>query len=165
MEVKLFFPNMPSEVFEQFIQPQLQFDIESLTVLETFVTAPGWAKYFRNKPLKFWASLTWTKLSIPYRDVHINPETINLACQLAKEFRESCPSQTAERANIQDSKARFDACASFIKSMGKFPKPLVCLDVGSHFDLLDGYHRLAALFSTNDYENFPVDVWVGKAIP
>lgn len=165
MEVELFFPNMPREVFEQFIQPQLKFDIESLTVLEAFITAPGWAKYFRNKPFHFWKNVTWRKLSLPYKDVHLDPVVVNLACQLVNDFRKSGSSQAAERANVENSKARFDTSASFMESFGEFPKPIVCLDVQTHWDILDGYHRLAALLSREEHDEFPFEVWLGTSIP
>jgi hypothetical protein len=165
LEIKLIFTKMPSEVFEQFIQPQLKFDIDSLSVLETFITAPNWAKYFRHKSLSFWVNVEWVKLSVRYKESLIDPKAVALARQLMNDFGESSIGETAIRANVQDSKARFEACASFMQSMRKFPKPLICLDTGDFWDLLDGYHRLAALQSIEEHDDFIFDVYLGKHHP
>jgi hypothetical protein len=52
-----------------------------------------------------------------------------------------------------------------MERMRKFPKPVICLSIGELWDLLDGYHRLAALLSLKDHENFPFEVWLGTSRP
>lgn len=161
MEIKPVFTKMPSEVFEQFIQPKLEFDIESLPILEAFITAPNWAEYFRHKSLNYWVNVEWAKICVPFKDALVNDEAKVLACELVNAFGESGTGKPAVRANVQDSKARFESCATFAKSYGKFPKPVVCLDTGGSWVLLDGFHRLAAILSMEEHENFPFDCWLG----
>jgi|JI10StandDraft_1071094.scaffolds.fasta_scaffold181682_3 hypothetical protein len=138
---------MPSEVFEQFIKPQLEFEIESFPVLETLVTAPNWAEYFRNKPLRFWIDVEWTKISLPYKEALIDMKAKALARELVNAFGESGTGKPTVGASVKNSKVRFEKCAAFTKEFWKFPMPLVCLDCDGSWDLLDGHHRLAALLS------------------
>lgn len=149
----------------QFIEPKLEFDIVSLPVLEALITAPNWAAYFRNKPLNFWVSVEWVKHSVPFKAALINEKTKALARELVNAFGKSGTGTPAVAVNVKNSKARFDACEAFTRNFGKFPKPVVCLDTGKNWELLDGYHRLAALLSIEENEDFPFEVWLGTYSP
>lgn len=88
-----------------------------------------------------------------------------MARQIVDVFGKADPTQPAIRTQVPNSHERFNAATSFAESFGKFPKPLVCLVEGDRWLVLDGHHRLAAMFMLKEHENFPFDAWVGTHAP
>ncbi len=66
-------------------------------------------------------------------------------------------------ANLKRTNERFRAGAAFIRSSGKLPAPVVGVLSNRGLLILDGYHRLAALFYLDKAEGFDLPIWL--AIP
>lgn len=158
-----FFPRMPDEVFELFVAQQLEPHDWSLSELEAFLAGASGsiAKHFRNKTLSYWSNINWQLTSPPFSEVNLEGSSMDKARKIMDLFGEPGPFQKTIRTQVPNSQERFNTAALFAKSMGKFPRPLVCLAHEKEWVLLDGYHRLAGMLLQGDVSDFPFDTWVG----
>lgn len=155
------FPHMPDELFNMWIRPHIEFSGWPFRGDETVVSDPAWAKYLRNHPPSFWRGVQWRFTSQAFIGVVIEQRAINVAYQLSEFGRQFIETGTAVRTPVKDSPKKVAAIATVLEKEMKFPKPLVCLVQGNEWWLMDGHHRLAAMFMQKEIEHFPFDAWIG----
>lgn len=157
------FPNMPDDVFEQWITPQILCNGWPFSHIHEPMPCSGWAKYFRNQPISFWANVNWKFSSIHRFELQLEQSAIDNASKVVENGKIFINTKVMPKTLIPDSVERFLTCAKFIGGNGKLPKPLVCfLNADKSLLLLDGHHRFAAMEALNVQSDFPVDMWVGS---
>jgi Uri superfamily endonuclease len=71
--------------------------------------------------------------------------------------------ETPIRRKVTDSKKRFLWHMDYIKRTGKFCAPIVIVRTESnHFIILDGSHRMSALYALRLHQTLAVDAWIGS---
>lgn len=152
---------MPQEVFDLWIAPHITDYGWPFTSADMPVTGTKWRDFFAHRPLRQWAQFAWHHIHIPARLDIFHPDTVWRVHGIIGHCRDSL--QTA-MANIEGTRDRYRACASFIVSTGRFPAPLVGVydEHSFGFELVDGHHRLAALFGGGVPTGFQMPIWLGR---
>ena len=154
---------MPDEVFDQWITPQILANGWPFVGLDEPMTRPGWAEYFRNQKLEFWANVNWKLTSSKRIDLKFPPTTNNNTSEIIEYCRVFFKTKVMPKTRVPYSIERSSACANFIRAHGKLPKPLVCFVQSDKLILLDGQHRIAAMDAFNVHDEFSVDIWIGES--
>jgi ParB-like nuclease domain len=151
-----FFKTMPSEVFDHWVLPGVEFHGWPFTSTSQSVEETRWNGFFGPKPLDFWVNARWEHVSIPVSTQTFHPETqarIIAIIGTAHGFQ-------TPMANLRDSKERFWACASLIREHGAIQSPLVVIRTQYGLYLLDGHHRLAAFVYLEFIGTAPIPAWL-----
>ena len=156
------FPNMPQEVFDLWIAPYIP------SKGWPFVTGAEeipsiWKAFFRFKPLIYWRSLHWKLEVAEFSVVRIDHQSQLLARRVldsAVSIANGTPTKSTEFNASYD---RFNTHAMICIQKRRFQLPVICHVVGNCWDMVDGHHRLAALYYTIKVKpgNFIFDAWVG----
>lgn len=67
---------------------------------------------------------------------------------------------TVFSGHITNSRTRFDRAMEHIKGTGRLPARIVLVRTNGLFVILDGHHRVSALFSLNIQDKTPIDSWI-----
>jgi hypothetical protein len=161
MEPRALFPQMPDEVFDLWLRPEIERNGWPFSGEETVVADPAWAKYLRNHSPAFWRGVVWNRVLQNIEWIPIEQRAKNVANQLAGFTRQFSETGFAPPTLVPNSVEKVIALAAVTNTSGKIPKPLIFLIQGGEWWLMDGHHRLAALFTLENYENFQIDAWVG----
>lgn len=162
LEARKCFPIMPDEVFDIWISQHIRFSGWPFTGQETSISDPTWAKYFRDRPIPFWARVNWVRISPPFNKVKIERRAIDVCKRLAEIGKKYITTGIAEQTLVKDTPQKVSALAAEIRRTGKFPVPIVSLAFNDELLLLDGHHRLAAMFLHDESGIFQFDSWVGE---
>lgn len=103
-----------------------------------------------KKPLSYWSAVVWSLECL-------NPNQLTFAEKELRGFQDMILGHAYGRQTLltiflgESSKRRFFRQVSDLLTMGVFTEPPVIIDNGTHIDLVDGSHRMAALvFVMND---------------
>lgn len=154
-----FFPNMPNEVREMWLDSIAEghgWDFESI---EDSTDNTSWRYALNFRTLKEINSYTWTLSEIDLASASLSESSIQCVEGLIIQHVRGIPTSYA---NLFNSKERFNACADYIKDTGTIPRPIVSLDLGKGYEVLDGSHRLAALFSVNPPNGYVIPSWIAN---
>jgi hypothetical protein len=154
-----FFPNMPDEVFEMWLDPIAEeygwpFKSPSDSTKET-----KWGGVFRGAPLSFWADTTWCRKQINLTTDPINRHSEYLIRTLLHGYTNGVPTLIAD---VADTEKRVRSCADYIRTYGNIPKPVVAIIRDREIDIVDGYHRITALLHVGPPQIFIVPAWVAS---
>ena len=152
---------MPDELFDMWIRPEIENRGWPFGGNEKTVSDPAWAKYLRNLGPHFWSRVRWSRVIQSFAEAALEDRAIVLAHQLAAVGRKFAETGVAEPTLVKNSPQRVAALARIIAASGELPKPLVCLVQGSEWWLMDGHHRLAALFMLGKQDTVQFDTWLG----
>ena len=152
---------MPDQLFDMWIRPEIERRGWPFSGNEKIVADDAWAKYLRNLGPHFWSQVRWNRVNQTLVGIPIEKRALNLANALAEVGRKFVETGIAEPTLVKDSPQKVAALASVMKSSRNFPKPLVCLVQGNEWWLMDGHHRLAAMFMQKEINNFPFEAWLG----
>jgi hypothetical protein len=152
------FPKMPQEVFDLWIAPHLEDYGWPFLSAGSSIAGSNWENFFAHRPLRKWADLSWQIIQIDPSQNIFHSDTM----WRVKGIIGHCVNgfQT-DMANIQNSQQRFRACASWITIHRSLPAPLIGIydEHAFGFELVDGHHRLAALFHIGFPRGFKIPAW------
>ena len=158
------FPHMPDELFDMWIKPEITSHGWPFGGDETIVSNPTWAKYLRDLGPHFWRGVHWNLVHPSFVGIPIEERAIKVARMLSEVGRKFVETGVAEATLVPNSPQKVAALADVTKSNERLPKPLVCLVQGNEWWLMDGHHRLGALFLLNQQDAIPFDCWLGTYV-
>lgn len=153
-----FFPYMPDEIFDVWLQPIADDYGWPFKKSNESTKGTKWAGVFGDHNLDFWTSAKWS-----FRELVFSPELFTDFCQfrlksIRKGFEEGIPTLWV---GVADTKERFRACADFIRANGAIPGSIIVLDRGGFgLDVVDGNHRVAALLHVGIPSGYKIPVWI-----
>ena len=139
-----FFPNMPDEAFDMWLAPLITrygwplLSIDAAVSIET-----KWGALLANIPLAFWHSSQWE-----LRNIELTPKAFAFSSQmLVDSIVDHCTRGAyTMTANLGNTNQRFRALAEYVSINGRIPLPVVAVPRHGRFELVDGHHRIAAVF-------------------
>src|SRR5687767_3921728 len=123
-----------------------------------------WGAILANRTLGFWRGVTWTQGRVDLYPASLTDECERMAADLRNAYFLGLPHP--QHIRIADSSARIHRLVGIILATGRMPVPPILLITSSGFEVLDGFHRLAALFHVQigGGKVEPLhDVWVARA--
>ena len=152
-----FFPNMPDEVFEMWLEPIAEDYGWPFQDSSDSIKGTKWSGIFGNYDLNFWTTIEWSRI-----EIEIYPELFtDITCRHLIAIIDCCvESAFTITANLLDTKDRFRACAEFISTNGTIPKPIVAVVRSRKVEIVDGNHRIAALLHVGVTPGYKVPMWV-----
>lgn len=156
------FPKMPPEVFDAWILPQIVDWGWPFRTLNDSVLGTKWDSYFCDLPFKYWAALGWYLRYIKPSQKFLHAETI----ARIHEVGGAAFGYKTKTAHLENTRERFWASATFIQDHGDFPPPPIIGDLFQNkLRIIDGHHRLAALFHVGMPDEFRTEAWLGSIQP
>ncbi len=154
---------MPEALFRLWIAPEVQRRGWPFQGDENNVSDPAWSRYLRERGPAFWRTVHWTRIQPYVHDCPIEERALLIARWLAGVGRTFARSGIAEPTLVRNSPQKVAALAAAIRDQGRMPAPLVFLARKDEWWLLDGQHRLAALFMLDKQQDIRLDSWLGTA--
>lgn len=155
-QAKATLPNMPTPLFDMFITPLLG---NALNVLSPFGDS-RWFYHFGGLSLYQFSQLRWNISTLLINKDILHPNSNSDIQLLITDHVKNI--ETPIRRNVMDSKIRFDGLVEYIKRTRCLPAPIVLIRTGYAFRILDGSHRIAALFSLGLNDTIPIKAWLGE---
>lgn len=158
MTPREFFPHMPDTVFESWLAPFIEQIGWSFESLDADLSSSRWKYLLGLIPLSVWHGCTWSLVKLNIAAVRINPSS-----QWAyQSIIDHCTTGafTAITANLQDTQERFRACTEYVRTNGTIPAPIVAIVRNNMLEVMDGNHRLAALFHVGVTDPCWIHAWV-----
>ena len=138
------FPNFPEEILVDWLCPRAQECGWPPALQLDGLPDDRWRALFRHKPISYWRELSWTK-----HDLQLSPYALNESSM--KNISGIFEAAVLRFNNIysdqiSDLLPRFQSIVEYITDEGFLPRPPILLNINGQFDVVDGNHRLAALF-------------------
>jgi hypothetical protein len=156
------FHQMPDELFDMWIKPEIESRGWPFRGNETAVSDHAWSKYLRDRGPRFWSEVRWNRVSRCFVGIPIEERAKNIGRMLAEVGRKFQETGIAESTLVPNSPQKVVALANATLASQQLPKPLVCLVQGSEWWLMDGHHRLGAMFLLGEQNSIPFDCWLGE---
>jgi hypothetical protein len=148
---------MPDEVFDRWIAPFIAQIGWPFVTTEDDLGNTRWKYLLARMPLSVWAAGQWRLIVLDAKEALADPLQEVM-------FRETIKGgvygDKTLGANLQDTEERFRACADFIRINDTIPTPIVGTYCNGIFKILDGNHRLAALFHVKGFRSHKVPCWL-----
>ncbi len=158
---KAMFPNIPADVFDNFFAPLIINDIgwPSFSIYDA-LDGTDWYRILYPFSLQTLSKLTW-KISSFFlnKDILYPGSYDDIKLLILNEIYDM---ETLIGWYPKDSRQRLARNKQLIKTTGRFPAPVVFARTSSGMKLLDGHHRVAALFILGLHSTIPVDAWIGE---
>ena len=154
-QIKKDLPNFPDEIISGW--------------LESFANQAGWPPpldslgypegrwkaLLVNKPMQYWQSVRWEKVSRHISAQDLDPESLERVTNLVL-------AAVLDQANlwsifISDLKPRFESITQYISERGELPCAPVLVKGANGLCILDGNHRIAAYLYCYGYFNIELD--------
>lgn len=175
-QAQVMFPNMPDPVFDIWLAPLIETGGWPFTFLKQSTANTGWHRLLDGVSLESIARRVWTRHVIPCSlDAfdHMAIQTILGICAAhipdwPAIIPNLSPDQVRNLLSILrglkggQASASFKRSRSYVYEHGKLHTPAVLLQEPSGLKIMDGNHRLAAMFSLPRYETRYIDAWIGK---
>lgn len=120
-------------------------------------------RVFGDRTLAFWQSVAWQQGLLALAPALLEPTTGQLVNNAVMSYAMGLPPTPGFTTN--DYRARIQNFLAILQATRRLPHPPILLRVGPLFEVLDGTHRLAALFVAQA-TGIPVDptheVWVAS---
>ena len=160
MNSRDFFPTMPDEVFIEWINPLIKVKGWPFKSIDDDLQKTDW-KYLLGirSTLRKWFNSKWHLLNLFYPSIKLSASS----GAVVKDIISHCAfGLNTETANVENTKCRFEACASFVRANGYIPSPLVLTERGGGYSIMDGNHRFAAFaFVHRNTQNPPeLPAWI-----
>jgi len=160
MKPREFFPNMPDEVFDNWLAPIINDHGWPFTSINDDLFSSDWIFKIGNKfSLKQWFECEWELTDIPLDNANFKHYTLKIISEIIVNAVNGIPTETTDLIGGDE---RFRACASFYREYGKIPWPIVIYKFSNFVRVLDGFHRLAAIFHVGYPHDFKVPAWEAK---
>jgi hypothetical protein len=150
---------MPTEVFDQWIKPNIADYGWPFSPSRLSVAGTRWDKFFLNRPITYWAALHWRLSEFAVRENLLNSYSRSRLHWIigAVVFGQNTPT-----ARIENTRERFRACAAFSRIKGTIPGPIIGVAELGGFNVVDGHHRLAAIVHLKMANGRSVPAWIGS---
>jgi hypothetical protein len=155
--------QMPDQVFELWLEPIIRLNGWPFANLNAPCVG-NFREYFGAIPLNEVAKLHWHRSPLAIADCVFNPNSKKRIQQMM-DFHIFGRKDGLECA--VDGEARFMRLKEVIAKICAYPAPIVLLRDGEYFQILDGYHRITALFALvfeGKVEKFEMDCWIGERV-
>lgn len=152
-----FFPNMPDEVFEMWLNPISEYYGWPFKKPSDPIEGTIWAKMFSAYDLNFWVTANWRLDNIAIFENTFTNSTCFRLNSIITRCVEGLPTFTA---NVEGAEERFRTCAGYIRANGNIPKPIIALIKNGEVEIIDGYHRIAALLHVGIPIGHKVLAWI-----
>ena len=151
-----FFPNMPDEVFEKWLEPIAKeygwpFQSASDSTKDT-----KWFYVLGKLDLIFWVNAIWHMDMIDFKTVSLSYGTNLSINSIRQRVVEGLPTFFS---SVAGSEERFGAAADFIRATGTIPGAIVVLIRNGQLEIVDGNHRIAALCHIGFPPDYKVPAW------
>lgn len=158
MTPREFFPHMPDEVFDSWLAPFIDQIGWPFETLDADLSSSRWKYLLGLVPLPVWHGCTWSLETINIAAVQINPSSE----WAYRSIIDHCTtgSLTTITANLQDTQERFRACTEYVRAHGTIPVPIIAIARNNMLEVMDGNHRLAALFHVGVSDPCWITAWM-----
>jgi hypothetical protein len=140
MTPREFFPNMPDEIFESWIQPKIKESGWPFQSKEDHTEGTNYSALLKNKSMAQWYGAFWKLQEFESTDIRFNRRSEDQIEAIAQDH--------PQFSGIIDTYSRRSRIVEYINNFGSIPLPVVFrfddLDI-TRFDVVDGIHRLAML--------------------
>lgn len=150
---------MPAELRDMWLGPIAEEYGWPFQSLDDSTQGTRWRYVLPKMTLREVSELVWVLERIDLATKPFTPGSLDAVKGLIQQHVLGLDTLYANLANTQE---RFRACASFIREHGDLPAPIAVIDTGAAYDLLDGNHRLAALFHVGLPPGFQAPAWVAR---
>lgn len=157
MIIPTFFPYMPDEVRELWLEPIAECYGWPFQSLDDSTHDTKWRYVLPKLSLRELADFRWERKDINFATKPLCQESLRTIKGL---YDEHVIGRATLYANVAGTKERFRACADFISKHRTMPKPVILRDTGDCYELLDGNHRIAAMLAVGLHEAFDVPAWI-----
>lgn len=150
-------PKMPEEVFQIWIAPLIK--TGGWPFLSVASRSSG--KWFNNlggHSLQVVSKLDWHLQNLPGSLAGFSPDIPKRISLLAQQY--STGIQKFDRVVI-NGPARYRRALQYVVTHGNIPKPIVVIKGVRGMCILDGNHRMAAMFSAGKLPRTSFPAWVG----
>jgi hypothetical protein len=110
--------------------------------------AHRWGRILGNRPLSWWAEVTWNSDSVDCGLNNMSERTRNLVGQIIADIANGTADEVTSR--------KYNHPFKYIMENGSFPNPMVAMRAPDGLSFLDGHHRLAAF---TDLQKIPSEVF------
>lgn len=148
---------MPDEVFEMWLEPIAEHYGWPFKNGNDRIEETKWFNVFGGFSLNTWVTAIWKREEINLTTTPLNYVTRIRISSIINRCVEGLPTLTA---GVADSEERFRACAEFIMVNGNIPKPIIVLFRNGEAEIIDGNHRIAALFHVGPPNGYVVPAWI-----
>ncbi len=152
------FENMPDEVFELYIGPLIK-DLGWSYSSKSDPISRGWQQAFDNNQLATIVELEWKQGNTNYRSLSFHNNSVDNLNWIVQAHVDGIRTPCSD---VRNGKQRFESCLTYIKQMGRLPKPVVFMNSIGGFRILDGNHRLAAALAVSRTIDAEVPYWIGS---
>jgi hypothetical protein len=144
------FPNFPRQVIEMWFEHVKSAGWPPPFDAFGFSSGPWRSRVFRDRPLTFWRSVTWSQspVLVKIRLASLEHESMTMVKDLRTAFALGFPHPL--HMPIPNASARIASFVAALRQKGRLPVPPALLVVGNQFEVLDGYHRVSALVFAQD---------------
>jgi hypothetical protein len=157
---KAMLPNMPDEVFKLFIAEMFIDTPWPFSNIDQSLIGTKWYYYFGGLSLRQFSNLRWKIYNFMLDKNILHPDSYGDAARLIKEHVLGI--ETPIR-NVRKTKERFFGLVKYIERTKKFPAPIITIRTEfNNLRVLDGSHRLAALYALELDDKIPIDAWIGQ---
>jgi len=175
-QARVLFPKMPDSVYEIWLAPLIEMGGWPFTCLKQSTANTGWHRLLDGVSLESIAQRVWTREVIPCSFDAFNPTAIQTILGICAAHIPDWPPIIPKLSPDQvcnfltmlrglkggQASASFQRSRSYAYAQGKLHTPAVLLQEPGGLKIMDGNHRLAAIFSLPMYETRCIDAWIGK---
>jgi hypothetical protein len=136
-------PNFPREVVELWFEHVESEGWPPTLDARGLATGQWRERIFRDRPMAFWRSVSWSCERHPLALMSIEPGTRDMVSRLAEAFGADLPHPID--VPLAGASQRIREFVAILRQAGRLPRPPVLLATSMGFEVLDGFHRLAAL--------------------
>ena len=116
-----------------------------------------WHDALGGLPLKTWVDVEWSMIEIEPKIELFNPYG-QLILRLMIDSLAQPVLQV--RLKLESTEERLALCAEYIRQHGCLPAPIIVMRRNGWLDLVDGSHRMAALFHVGCPPQYRVPAWI-----
>lgn len=154
---------MPEEVFNLYFRPLIDDKGWPFSSISDSAINTIWDQYFDHMTLCQINDFRWHRDRLLINENILYPASNSLINMIILD--NVFDYDTPIRRQVSDSKIKFWGLIEYIKRTGVFPAPVVLVRTDGLFRILDGNHRIAALFALGLNNDFPCDAWIGLQGP
>jgi hypothetical protein len=151
--LKASLPNFPDEVLVDWLFPYAKTEGWPLAPDERFKPEKRWRYLLRNRPLTYWQSIRWAKVTRHISIQELRKDNQEIMVHMALGALKGQKNLYSE--SIPDLKERFARIVSYIGECGLMPKPPTLIREAGGLSVLDGNHRMSAYYYCYGY--FTID--------
>lgn len=154
------FPNMPDEAFNIFIAELLVHNPWPFSNINQSTFGTKWYYYFGGLSLRQFSNLRWQLSTFMVNKNILHPDSNSDIDFLVKQHVLGI--ETPVR-NVRQTKERFFGLVKYIERTHNFPAPIIMIRTEFHnLRILDGAHRMAALYALELDDKIPIVAWIGQ---